>query len=128
MKEHYITAVLKQLASGMSAEDTIEGLKKTLNRRGHDRLLPVILRGVVRVLESDNTDVVIAKVASESAVKTYAKTIKASLEQLNASSEPKIEIDKTLIGGYIAEANYKRLDASYKSKLVTLYRSLTNSS
>jgi len=125
MKENYIKAVLGMIHSGKDTDVILSGLKKTLEARGHDRLYASVLSGVVRVLEAGSADSVTATVASEADYKTHTTAIKNALLELGTSDVPAVQIDETIVGGFVAEANDRRIDASYKSKLVTLYRSLT---
>lgn len=125
MKQNYITAVLEELKAGKQIDSIIAGLKATLQKRGHGSLLPAVLRGVLRVLEADRKSVSSVTVASSQAFAAQANEINTALAALHAEGTPQIHVDKTIIGGFITEANAQRIDNSYKTKLVTLYRSLT---
>jgi len=125
MKDSYITAVLEELKAGHDPSKVLAGLKNTLAKKGHDRLYAAILRGVARVLEAGSAESVVVTTVSEADYKAHKDAITAALKTLDADTEPKVQIDETIVGGFVAEANNKRIDASYKSKLVTLYRSLT---
>jgi F0F1-type ATP synthase delta subunit len=87
-----------------------------------------ILRAVITQLErtsSTTTSTII--VARHSDVQKLQSAIEASLAKIGGKAEDATIVeDKTLIGGYIATHNSKSLDASYKNKLVTLYRNITN--
>ena len=125
MKQNYITAVLQKLQAGDDPVMVIEGLKKTLANRGHDRLFGSVLNGVARVLQSASTDTTTITVVNEEAYDAQKAAIDTALSDLKAEENHKVVLDKTIVGGFIAETNNIRLDKSYKSKLVTLYRSLT---
>jgi len=125
MKQTYITAVLQTLATGTETDQVLSGLRTTLESRGHSQLYASILRGVLRVLTASGSDVATVTVVSEADYEKQKATIVAALAQLGTNADPKLIIDPTIIGGYVAEANATRLDTSYKAKLVTLYRSLT---
>lgn len=125
MKENYITAVLQELDAGKDASMVLEGLKKTLIAKGHDRLYASILRGVARMLEAGSAEGTLVVVSNEAAYEKQKNAITKALEELGSSETPKVVVDETIIGGFIAEANSTQLDRSYKTTLVKLYRSLT---
>lgn len=125
MKQHYITAVLEELQAGTDPDVVLSGLKKTLERKGHTRLYAPVLRRVVRVLEAGSRESISVTVARAGDYEVHKAAIQAALQKLGVNDEPSIQTDSTIVGGFVAEANSTRIDASYKSKLVTLYRSLT---
>lgn len=125
MKQNYITAVLEKIQNGDEPADIFSGLKKTLKKHGHERLYASILSGVARVLESSSTDTTVITVANTEAYTKQKNAIEKALKDLNTTTEPKVVFDEKIVGGFVAEANNMRLDKSYKTKLVTLYRSLT---
>ena len=126
MKNHYITATLELIYTGKDINEVLEGLKKAQAARGHDRLFVPVLRGVLRTLSSEKAgqDALVV-VSAETDYQTQVEAIKTALSDLGATSEPVVKVDPTLVGGFVAEANYQQINASYKQKLVTLYRSLT---
>jgi len=126
MKNQYINAILQMLKEGKDLDVVLGGLKKTLKKKGHQELHSSVLAGVLRVIEAKSIDESIVIVGSKESYEKQATAIAAALKNLKSTSEPKIKIDETIIGGFIAEANNIRHDASYKTKLVNLYRSLTN--
>ena len=125
MRENYITAILEALLAGKDPEATLQGLKKVLKEKGHTQLYPSVLRGVARILESRGTHDARIVVKDTAAYEQQKSAIDAALAQLGAQDEPEVHIDETIIGGFIAEAEGKQLDKSYKTKLVSLYRNLT---
>lgn len=125
MRGNYITAVLDELLEGKDPEVTLEGLKKVLEQKGHTRLYPSVLRGVARVLEARGTHDARVVVKDTAAYEKQKEAITAALKKLGTTEEPELQVDETIIGGFIAEAEGKQLDKSYKSKLVSLYRNLT---
>lgn len=125
MKDTYITAVLDLLAAGAPAAEVLGGLTRTLDGRGHNGLLPGILAGVLRQLEAGEAGETTITVAREADASSLREEIASALRELGADGEARTEVDDTLIGGFVVESGSKQLDASYKSKLVTLYRALT---
>lgn len=126
MKDHYIQAVLESIRDGQKPDTVMVSLKKVLNAKGHDRLLGSVLRGVMRVIEaqSDRSGSVV-HVATEVEEKKLSSAIKAALKEMEADSAYTLKEDKTLVGGFVAEANNTVYDASYKTALINLYRKLT---
>jgi len=125
MKQQYITAVLEMLKSGKESGEVLSGLKETLKKRGHLALEASILNGVLRVIEAKNLSSVTVTVANEASFEAQSTVIKVALKELGAEAASSVKIDETIIGGFIAETKNIRHDASYKTKLVNLYRSLT---
>lgn len=105
-------------------EATLSGLQKTMKERGHEKLYATVLHGVLRVLSGDRSSVETVVVATEADFAKYKTAIEAALPTF--TTEPKVITDPSIIGGYIAHQHGTRVDASYKTKLVALYRSLTN--
>lgn len=126
MKNHYIQAVLEMLAAGHEPDQVISGLKNLLHARGHQSLFASVLTGVLRVIEaeSDRAGAVVT-VAKGSDHEKQAESIKKALLAMGGGDSYQVKEDDTIIGGFIAEVNNTRYDASYKSALVGLYRNLT---
>lgn len=126
MKDHYIHAVLEMLENGADVHTVLSGLSATLQKKGHTRLHGAVLRGVLRILESKRgTRGATVTVARESAVSEKKHAIEQALAQLGASSDYRVVVDPSIIGGTIVEHNNVLIDTSYKTRLVKLYRSIT---
>jgi len=127
MKKHYINSVTELLLQGKDVSLVLKNLKEVLLAKGHMSIYGAILIGVSQKLEhSKATTVSTVLVANEAHVATLKKSIEASLAQLNGSlTDAVIEVDPTLIGGYIALHQGKSINNSYKQKLVALYRAIT---
>ena len=122
MKTDYTIAVLQLIKEGKDPEAVIAGLTATLTSRGHERLLVPVLR-VAREVAKESVSATVT-VASESDRARYQAAIEAALATLGAADATTV-VDETITGGFIAEHNHTRIDASFKSKLIDLYRSLT---
>jgi len=127
MKKHYITAVTKLLLQGKDADVVFSNLKKVLTAKGHLTIHSQILSGVLQSLErqvvSEGSTIIVAKDAD---VATLTVAIVKSLEKIGGDAKTaKIVTDATLIGGYVTLHKGLAIDASYKQKLVSLYRSIT---
>ncbi len=123
----YTHAVLELIHEGMNVDEAFRGLTYTLIQRGHRSLFPAILRELERNAEKialkETATLTLAKKDDETKLKTE---IGEALALLNATSHT-VRTDPTITGGFILEGNEKRIDESYKKKLLTLYRSLTAS-
>jgi F0F1-type ATP synthase delta subunit len=126
MREHYITAFLDLIATGMSVEAAVAGLSRTLASRDHSRLLPAILRGAVRRLEGSEAGTARVVIAKSQDVIALRTAIETHLVTLGASTDATITIDETIVGGVVVEHAHTRIDASWKTALRKLYERVTN--
>ena len=122
MKNHYITAVLELLKEGKDGKTVLRGLSTVLEAKHHEKLLPSILKGVVKELESSTEPGVAVVIMAEA--KAKKTQIEEALKSIEAPSKHEVVIDDTIIGGVIATYNNRLIDNSYKSKLVSLYRNI----
>lgn len=125
MKQAYITTIIDLLQSGLSAADSLAKVKSVIEKRGHDRLWPSVLRGLLVELEQSKSQsipkVVLAKEGSVS-----ESDIKLALSAIGAPTDHyETELNANIIGGVIATHNNRRLDKSYQTKLLELYQSIT---
>lgn len=127
MKKHYINAVTQLLLEGRDVAVVLKNLEKVLTLKGHNGIHTQILAGVVQKLEAHHsTEGSTVIVADKDDVAVLQSAIATSLAKLGATeSVQNVVTDKTLIGGYIALHNGRAIDASYKQKLVTLYKAIT---
>lgn len=127
MREHYITATLALLKSGEPVSEVFAGLRRTLRAHDHEQLLLSIARGILRRL-TDRTSAYDTRivVASEHDVEVLAGEISAHLASLGVTkATPSVVVDTTLVGGVVVEHNARRIDASYKRALRSLYERVT---
>lgn len=127
MKDTYTKALLDLLTTEADAAQVLAGFKQTLTQRGHSALYGPVLRRVLRMLTAARPQTVVT-ICDTTARQDLADAISAALSELGAPSdmEPAVVIDETIVGGFIVEHGHQRQDSSYKSKLVSLYRSITN--
>lgn len=126
MKQAYISALLEMLSSSTDSSVVIKQFHSLLQRKGHAQLFGPVLRGVLRIIEARKGTSTTVAVASVNAFSAQQSAIETALKQLGATGKPTISIDSSLIGGYVVTHNNIVIDASYKTKLLTLYRSLTS--
>lgn len=126
MRDRYITATLQLLREHHPVEAVISGLRNILVARDHERLLGVILRGVLRRLEDGvNGNIAQVVVASAAEVETQKTVIARLLAELGGHDAPVVTIDPTIIGGVVVSHNFKRVDTTYKRALQSLYERVT---
>lgn len=125
MKQAYITALTETLINTKDIDGALRETHALLVKKGHVRLWPAVLKGVIQALEkkeSDDTPRVI--VAKESAKESAA--LKAVLEKLSVVHNPQtVEVDSSLIGGFVVQYKGQMVDGSYKRALIDLYRKVT---
>lgn len=124
MKDTYQKALIEIFQDNTDPEVILAGFKATLKKRGHERLYVPVLRSVLRILAAKRPTTVVT-VAKESDSTVFANAIATILQELGATESSAAQVDETLIGGFVVEHDHKRVDNSYKAKLVRLYRSLT---
>ena len=127
MVKHYVNAVVALLHEGGELDAVLKNLTKLLAKKGHTRLHKAILEGVCERLEADEALAIpTIFVAKENDEKNLELQIKQALESLGYKGENrKVQLDPTLIGGFIATYKSRRINASYKEKLLSLYRNIT---
>lgn len=122
MKEtHYTEAVLALLEEGKEVRSVLKGLKETLEHRGHEALLPRILRRVQRALEEGQVH---AGVTAYIAREEDQKKCKKAITEFAGDMPVVYHTDETLIGGYVARKESVQVDASHKRLLTELYRDI----
>ena len=127
MKKNYITAILTLIAQGSDIQEILTGVRNTMEEKGHMRLYPSVLRGVVRILETKSyTAGVTLTIARESDLTLYAAQIKHALSHFPQTGTHNTHIDPSIIGGFIADNRKTVIDHSFKKALTNLYRSVTN--
>lgn len=128
MQNDYAQAFLAHIASGTSFDTALAGLVSVLTRRNHTKLLPSILRLVLRKLEAaKGTKRATVRVASATMSQADTAKLTAALEALGVHEGTPTEeiVDETLIGGFVLQYNYHEQDHSYKRVLTNLYESIT---
>jgi F0F1-type ATP synthase delta subunit len=126
MENVYVQAVMELLESGSQIESVLGNLKAVMEKRGHAKALPMVLRAVVRALEEGATEsVATITVARDSDVTALKADIKSALVTLGTDGAHTTIIDDTIIGGLIATYNHRQIDQSYRTKLNALYQSIT---
>ena len=129
MKTQYSQAFLEVVKDGMAVETALAGLRSTLIKKNHTKLLAPVLLEVVRVLEAEKfANQVVVKTATPADQKALKSQIEVVLKDLGVSKDILVHptVDETLVGGFVATFDYKEHDQSYKKSLTNLYKSITN--
>ncbi|MBX2866813.1 F0F1 ATP synthase subunit delta [Candidatus Kaiserbacteria bacterium] len=123
----YIEAAYQALQDGKDISEVLTGLYATLENRGHQKLKAQILSGLLTYIEEkERSTAPELRLAKEEDAKKLSVSIKEALKELGAEEEPRVSIDAKHIGGYTATYNGKRIDRSYKSALLQLYKNITS--
>lgn len=136
MKESYTNAVLQLLRDAKDvkqANEVLAGLKKTLDVRGHGRLLPSVLRSVARRLRAgrlDGPELTLARDDESEFAKLKADIARASHELSGATpigsfEDVTVREEPSIIGGFRLKIGDRLADQSYKLQLLDLYRNIT---
>ena len=125
MKQAYITALTEALLNTKDIDGALSSTHALLIKKGHVRLWPSVLKGVVAALEKKEVDdtprVIVAKESAKS-----SEALQKALAALAVTNKPeKMEVDSSLIGGFVVQYKDKMVDGSYKRALIDLYRKVT---
>ena len=126
MKDAYVAATHHYLDSGMDPAALVAALTRVMAARGHEQLLRTVLRAVLREREASRSVRTVVRVNNGKGYDALSAEIQAVLTELEASDDPTIIEDASLIGGFQVEANHTRVDASQKTQLLSLYRNITH--
>lgn len=98
-----------------------------LEKRGHVKLLPKILRALtLRDLKEQDEAGIKVVLASPAHLTRFTSDIaRAEDAVFGGKKERKIKIDSSLVGGFVLEKGGLRFDASFKRKLLSLFKTLT---
>lgn len=127
MRDIYVTSIIELIEAGSDVDSVLKNLKAVLESRGHEKILPKILKRTASKLE-ERTEKTTATVTvrAETDAEKYKEQIDRALRYLKAEIEPRVHVDETLVGGFIAEHKNMRIDQSYKNALLKTYQKVTN--
>lgn len=123
--KYYAQALKEIIRDGKGNEETIGvSFVNLLKKKGHIKLLPQILKEFEKFSEKDidtkQVVLTVARIADENRFKSDA------LQYITGFDEGhlKTKIDESLVGGFKIETKDIVVDASYKKKLLNLYREI----
>lgn len=120
----YARALLKAAENkDASAQETlVKFLQEILALKGHQSLLPHILREYIKLQgEMHRKKSVIIRVAHE---KEKARAIEEARRELHVAAEAEEVIDESLVGGFVIESGEMLVDRSFRRALHDLYKRL----
>ncbi len=115
---------LDSLTKDKSSEDIniiFSNFISVLKKKGHYAILPKILKSLKNIRqkkELDNIEFIVASKEQESKFRPRFNDFKKYFDE---KEEVKIEIDKTIVGGFIIKSKSIIIDGSYKKALINLY-------
>ncbi len=124
MKRDYVTAFVAAIKGGASAEVALTGLRAAMEKRHHMSLFAPVLRSAVTEL-SHEQKYERAVVTVANAADASSGTVAESLKKLGVTEKPVVTVDDSLIGGAVVSYRHRRIDASFKTALVQIYRAIT---
>ncbi len=126
MKKHYIKAMASLLTSGQSVDVVLAKLEALLKEKGHLSIHKDILEGLLVELSQETaSSAAVVSIARESDAKKLENAIHHALLKLgDKNATMKLVVDETLIGGFKINHQGKAIDASYKNRLLELYRNI----
>ncbi len=129
MKIQYAKAFFEIVKDGMPVETALTGLRTTLKRKNHSKLLAPVLLEVLRVLEAEKfANKAIVKTATKADTAALKSQIDTALNGLGVKMNTPVQnvVDETLVGGFVATFDYKEYNQSYKKALKSLFESITS--
>lgn len=124
----YATAFLRagEGKKDVEMKDIALGLVRAVQRRGETGLLRGILREAEHIsIRERKKDRVLLTIASKNAVARHKKNIADGILAIGAEKkESDVLIDPTIIGGFRILHRGSLYDASYRKRLLDLYRRL----
>ena len=128
MKQSYIIALTEALYSNLDVDSTLKRAEQLMIKKGHARLWPAVLRGVVYEMERRNKiDTPQVTVATKVMDDNESLTKALALLGADISSDYIVSSDDTLIGCFIVRYRDRMLDLSYRRALTDLYQKITKS-
>ncbi len=116
--------LLSMLEDGRTGEQVTKDFMKFVTSHKMENRLPDILRHLERLVEMKSRN---EQVRIRTPFEISKNTVSGITEKMNASGKDvEVEIDETLIGGFIATYKGLEYDASLKKQLVLLQESLTH--
>lgn len=117
---HAYAAVIREAEENNLGKPFAEKLLRYMKAKGHLSLLSQIVKLSARASKKGIATVTVAK---KHDVEKHKTAINAALKSLSAD-EHLVTEDERMVGGYVVRAHGKIIDNSFRSALVSLYRSI----
>lgn len=116
-----------QILTDVGATDEhFERVREIMTKRGHMRLWKRVLREAdrrsARMYARAQPVLTIARTDDRDA-STPARV--SALRTLDIQGSPRLVVDPSIVGGFILQKGFSRLDRSYKTALIKLYHRVT---
>lgn len=122
MKRNYSKALTDLLLTGNDPAVVLSAFVQTLTKRGHSKLIKPVFQEVIKTLEAKESKTKPVVTIDSMSAKVNEDAVKEALQKLGADNEPYLtKEDPSLIGGFTATFNFKKIDQSYKRALTSLY-------
>jgi F0F1-type ATP synthase delta subunit len=103
--------------------DVVKQVMQFLKTKGAIALLPRVIGALSRLDEKNSAGEVVVVANDEGKAEALTAATSIGIDTATA----KVVIDNTLIGGYIVSKKGTQIDASYKTALLSVYRSAVRS-
>ena len=111
----YAKAIFELTSSGSDASGVIDGMMKSLRRRGTLGLLPKILSIYKKLVKQSASKASVLTVAKDGDADSFKRDKKVG-------DDVRVVVDEDIIGGYRLESDGKLIDNSFKTQLLQVYR------
>jgi F0F1-type ATP synthase delta subunit len=118
---HAYAAVIREAEENNLSKPFVEKLLKYMKAKGHLSLLSQVVKLSSRTSKKGRATVTVAK---KHDAEKYKSSITAALKSLSADGHHVVVEDEQMVGGFTVRAKGKLIDNSFRSALVSLYRSI----
>lgn len=122
----YVQAAVELVKSGQEVEKVLDSVKKYLTKRGEMKQYRSFLKGFAATLEKQHQKTLPrVTLAKQSDYTKYEKYILNDIRGLgHGSDEIVTQVSPYIIGGYTVSCGGKRVDCTYRAKLLSMYRKI----
>ena len=125
--KEYIQAAYEAIQGGAHADTVLENLQESLRRRGLTKVYPRILRGILEKIERGTaSEVPKVFIARTHDAERQREAIVSAVSMISSGDKYDVDIDETIIGGFVVTGKGKRIDRSHKSTLLDTYHRLVD--
>lgn len=121
---HTYAAVVQTAESQKLGKPFADKLLEYMKAKGHLSLLPQVMRLLARMPKKGGAVVAVAKKGDAD---KYKNEIASALKALNVSGSHHTVEDARIVGGYMVRSRSGVVDKTFRSALVSLYRSIARS-
>jgi F0F1-type ATP synthase delta subunit len=127
MEQEYAQALWQIIEKGTEPKKALHALVESLKVRGREALLPRISRAFERLAQREmRKNALVVSIAKEKDATAAKREVKKILAEIGADSKDiEMQIDETLIGGWLLEGNGMFVDNSFKKSLLEMYNHAT---